>query len=110
MTHYFKNLLIQIGNQLYRSLFKINTFGIIYFREARNLPNEWLITSVITTVDALAYNIEVKVNELFTEPIFLYSIILGLPGTKKSFCIKMIKSELTNLIKDYNDAITLNQC
>ncbi len=62
----------------------------------------------MAAVGSLASNIRVRVNPTFHEPMFLYSIILGLPGTKKTYAIQFIKEEMLKLVKKYPEAIHLN--
>jgi hypothetical protein len=59
-------------------------------------------------VGALAYNTQIFVNEAYQEPLFLYSIIGGLPSTKKSRCARMIKEQFVELQKNHSNAVTLN--
>jgi hypothetical protein len=69
---------------------------------------EWLMTSLMAAVGSLCSNMRVKVLETYNEPMFLYSIILGLPGTKKTFAIKFLKKEILVLIEKHPDAVHLN--
>ena len=62
----------------------------------------------MTAVGSVCSNIKVKVHETFSEPIFLYSIILGLPGTKKTFAIQFMKHEMLNLTEQNPEAVHLN--
>lgn len=78
------------------------------YREERSIPNEWILTAIVTSVGSLAFNTRVAVNETFSEPLFLYSAIAGLPSTKKSRCARMLKEHFVNLRKNHNDAVTLN--
>ena len=84
-------------------MFSLFVFFLI--RLSRSIPNEWIITAILTSIGALAYNTGVQVTEDFKEPLFLYSIIAGLPSTKKSRCIRLIKEEFQQLSED---ACTLN--
>lgn len=90
---------------------KLNYFSVnllLNYREARSCPNEWLITSTLSTVGSLAYNYEVKVKDAFVEPIFLYSVILGMPSTKKSSVIKFFKDEVMKLTELKPDSVHLD--
>ena len=69
---------------------------------------EWTLTSVITAVGALAYSFQVKVSDNFTEPCFLFSVICGLPSSKKSRCIKLLKDHVFQLSKAHPDSLTVN--
>ena len=62
----------------------------------------------MTAVGSLVSNISVEVKHKFIEPVFLYSIILGLPGTKKSPTIKFIKEVIQELEKKFPQAIHIN--
>jgi hypothetical protein len=64
----------------------------------------------MAAVGSLCSNMRVKVLETYNEPMFLYSIILGLPGTKKTFAIKFLKKEILDLIEKHPDAVHLNSC
>jgi hypothetical protein len=91
----------------YLKLDSINS-SKFYYREARSVPSEWLLTVIMTSVGSIASNICVKVHETYIEPIFLYLIIIGLPGTKKTYAIKFIKHEILALIKQHPDSIHFN--
>ena len=100
---------MQIG--FFFLLNKLNYFMVsllLNYREARSCPNEWLITSTFSTVGSLAFNFEVKVKDAFVEPIFLYSVILGMPSTKKSSVIKLFKDEVMKLIQLKPDSVYLD--
>lgn len=77
-------------------------------RNERSIPNEWALTSVLTSVASLGYNTHVCVNKTFNEPIFLYTVIAGLPSTKKSRCARMLKEFFVELRQECSDAVTLN--
>ena len=54
------------------------------------------------------FNLVVKVKDAFVEPIFLYSVILGMPSTKKSSVIKFFKDEVMKLIELKPDSVHLD--
>ena len=78
------------------------------FRLSRSIPEEWIITAIITSVGALAHNTAVKVTENFIEPVFLYSVIAGLPSTKKSRCVRLIKEQFVEICKHNEDVCKIN--
>ena len=77
-------------------------------RETRSVPSEWVVTTLMAAVGSLASKIRVRVNSTYNEPIFLYSIILGLPGTKKTSAIQFMKEEILKLVKKYPEAVHVN--
>jgi hypothetical protein len=77
-------------------------------RLERSIPDEWVITAIITAIGSLAFNAEVFVNESYKEPLFFYTMVVGGPATRKSQASKMIKEELLSIRKKKEDAITLN--
>lgn len=52
--------------------------------------------------------LKIKVHDTYVEPMFFYSIILGLPASKKSPAIQLFKQEICEFIKRHPDALKIN--
>lgn len=80
---------------------KMNLTSLIlfHFSANRSLPFEAICTGVLTVVAFLGQKSEVEILPGFSEPMNLFSLIVGLPSTKKSHCIKLIKKEFNVMEK-----------